>query len=256
MGMESFVSSPVLSFNGPRRQSNSGRITLQVASRSGRHVGGSGEHQRGSPSSISTASSRCGRARSQGMDAATIRKNLLTSMYMVDFEDWMAVRRTGKNSQGRPVPGAQVVKIPMSFDRSGSKVPFLDSSATPKSIYRETIGGWYGSADGDPFAKSRLKDPNAPRPMASTAGCPFATVKARNGLPRCDFHGGITSYREYMDVTYEENVRSIKDNIRGKSLRLSPTGVNEDTFLTVQGGVPCQTRLRYNERLKNAKYSK
>lgn len=38
-----------------------------------------------------------------------------------------------------------------------------------------------------------------------------------------------------MDVTYEENVRSIKDNIRGKSLRLSPTGVNEDTFLTVSG---------------------
>lgn len=141
MGMESFVSSPVLSFNGPRRQSNSGRITLQVvvflpwmpwgevASVGTVSLGRLGgvdvelkgcvqmvrsspnvsfhrwlvevvvtlvavesiskllvvdmcsvfdRRRRGSPSSISTASSRCGRARSQGMDAATIRKNLLT----------------------------------------------------------------------------------------------------------------------------------------------------------------------------------
>ncbi|KAF4668761.1 Cholesterol 25-hydroxylase-like protein [Perkinsus chesapeaki] len=158
----------------------------------------------------------------------------IRSLYRRDFEDWMEVRRTGKNSQGRPVAGAKVVKIPMSFDAKESQVPFIDLGATPDSLYRDTIGGWYGVGEGkgDPFEGRRGKDPNARPPMASTAGCPYATVSPRKGMPLLEIQDMNSCYRTYMDVTYEDNVQAIKDSIRGKSLRISPTGTNEDTFLT------------------------
>ncbi|KAF4703297.1 Cholesterol 25-hydroxylase-like protein, partial [Perkinsus olseni] len=228
------------------------------AHRSHRGEGSQKRHRkvRRRSSSSSAASSGYSKMLSQGVDAAAVRKDLLTSLYRRDFEDWMAVRRTGKNSQGRPVAGARVVKIPMSFDAKESQVPFVDSDATPASLYRETIGGWYGEGEGkgDPFEGSRAKDPNAPPPMASTAGCPYATVSPRKGMPVSELQEVNSCYRTYMDVTYEDNVRAIRDSVRGKSLRISPTGTNEDTFLTVQGGVPCQTRLEYNERVKTARW--